>query len=98
MSDEYNAILHEILPTMGENCWIMAPLSGTRFNKVKIGNKVMINAGCLMMAAGGITIDDEAQIAASIFSSEFFLIDDLVCNLKVYNDMDKKRQRRQIPA
>lgn len=66
LSDEYNAILKELFPDMGENCWIMPPLSGTRFNKVSIGNHVMINSGCLMMSAGGIVIEDEAQIAANV--------------------------------
>lgn len=37
-----------------------------RFNKVKIGHKVIVQSNCLMMSAGGITIEDEALIAANV--------------------------------
>ena len=33
---------------------------------VKIGRNVVVMPGCLMMSAGGITIDDGAQIAANV--------------------------------
>ncbi len=44
----------------------MTPLSGVRFNKMKIGRDVVIQSGCLMMSAGGITIEDDAMIAANV--------------------------------
>lgn len=37
-----------------------------RSHIVKIGNRVIIMPSCLMMSAGGITIDDDAQIAANV--------------------------------
>ena len=37
-----------------------------RFHEVKIGKDVIVMNGCLMMAAGGITIGDETQIAANV--------------------------------
>lgn len=49
----------------GMNSRVMAPLMGVRFNNVTIGNNVIINQNCLMMAAGGITIDDDAMLAAN---------------------------------
>ena len=41
------------------------PLTGVRFHEVKIGKNCVIMNGCLMMSAGGITIEDEAMIAAN---------------------------------
>lgn len=51
---------------IGENTVVAAPLSGTRFKSVTVGNNVFVNAGCLMMAAGTITIEDDVQIAANV--------------------------------
>ena len=65
-TDEFDALVKELFPDMGEGSRISTPLSGVRFNKVKIGNKVIIMPGCLMMSAGGITIEDEAMIAANV--------------------------------
>ncbi len=65
-TDEFDALIKELFPEMGEGSRISTPLSGVRFNNVKIGNKVIIMPGCLMMSAGGITIEDEAMIAANV--------------------------------
>ena len=64
-SEEYDELMHQLFPDMGENSRIVTPLKGVRFNKVKIGRNVVINSDCLMMAAGGITIEDEVMIAAN---------------------------------
>ena len=64
-TEEYDSLMRQLFPDMGVNSRIATPLKGVRFNKVKIGNNVVINSDCLMMAAGGITIDDEAMIAAN---------------------------------
>ncbi len=66
MTDEYDEILHQIFPAMGEGSRVMPPLSAVRTHHVKIGKRVIIMNGCLMMSAGGITIDDDAQIAANV--------------------------------
>ena len=50
---------------IGENSRVSAPLMGTRFGDVILGKRVIINQNCLMMAAGGITIDDDAMLAAN---------------------------------
>lgn len=65
-TEEFDALVRELFPEIGEGSRISTPLSGVRFNKVKIGNKVIIMPGCLMMSAGGITIEDEAMIAANV--------------------------------
>lgn len=65
-TDEYDELVKELFPDMGEGSRISTPLSGVRFNNVKIGNNVIIMPGCLMMSAGGITIEDEAMIAANV--------------------------------
>lgn len=65
-TDEFDALVKELFPNMGEGSRITIPLSGVRFNKVKIGRKVVIQSNCLMMSAGGITIEDEALIAANV--------------------------------
>ena len=63
---EYEERMKRIFPDMGEGSRVMAPLTGVRFHEVKIGNNVIVMNGCLMMAAGGITIGDETQIAANV--------------------------------
>ncbi len=65
-TEEFDLLLKELFPDMGEGSRVNIPLSGVRFNKVKIGKNVVIMPGCLMMSAGGITIEDEAMIAANV--------------------------------
>lgn len=65
-TEEFDLLLKELFPDMGEDSRVNTPLSGVRFNKVKIGKNVVIMPGCLMMSAGGITIEDEAMIAANV--------------------------------
>ncbi|MDE5788547.1 MAG: galactoside O-acetyltransferase [Bacteroidaceae bacterium] len=62
---EYEELLHLLFPDMGEGSRIVPPLKGVRFNEVKIGRNVVINSDCLMMAAGGIYIEDDVMIAAN---------------------------------
>lgn len=65
-TDEYDRLVNKLFPHFGQNSRIVTPVSGVRFNCVNIGNNVVINAGCLMMAAGGITIEDDVMIAANV--------------------------------
>ena len=65
-TDEYNALVKELFgDNLGEGGWIMPGLTGVCFDRVKIGRNVMIMNNCLMMSRGGITIDDNAMIAAN---------------------------------
>lgn len=63
---EYERLVNELFPTIGEGSRISTPISGVRFHQVSIGKGVIIMPGCLMMSAGGITIDDGAMIAANV--------------------------------
>ena len=63
---EYAELMHKIFPTMGENSRVGTPLTAVRPHMVKIGRNVVVMPGCLMMSAGGITIDDGAMIAANV--------------------------------
>lgn len=66
MTDEYEEQLHRLFPGMGEGSRVNTPLTVVRAHNVRIGCRVIIMNGCLMMAAGGIAIDDDAQIAANV--------------------------------
>lgn len=66
MTEEYDNLVREIFPTMGEGSRVMTPLTAVRPHKVTIGKRVTIMNGCLMMSAGGITIDDDVLIAANV--------------------------------
>ena len=66
-TDEYNEILKELFEgRMGEGSFVRAPLAGAAFDKMTIGNGVFINSNLLAMARGGITIEDNVQIAANV--------------------------------
>jgi len=65
-TDESDNLVHELFPDMGDGSRVTIPLSGVRFNNVKIGKRVIIQANCLMMAAGGITLEDDVLIAANV--------------------------------
>ncbi len=66
MTPEYDALLRRIFPDMGEGSVVRSPLTVVRAHEVRIGRRVVVMNGCLMMAAGGITIDDDALIAANV--------------------------------
>ena len=63
---EYVELMHRIFSTMGENSRVGTPLTAVRPHMVNIGKNVVVMPGCLMMSAGGITIDDGAMIAANV--------------------------------
>ena len=63
---EYDELMREIFPKMGENSRVVTPLTAVRPHMVKIGRNVVVMPGCLMMSAGGITIDDGAMISANV--------------------------------
>ena len=65
-TDEYQDLLHKVFPHLGENCRVGIPFSGVRTANVKFGCNVIVMPGCLMMSAGGITIDDDVMIAANV--------------------------------
>lgn len=66
-SEEYGQILKELFERgMGDGSFLRAPLAGAAFDKMTIGKNVFINSNLLAMARGGITIEDDVQIAANV--------------------------------
>ena len=63
---EYDELMHSVFPSMGEGSTVSTPLTAVRPHLVKIGRNVVVMPGCLMMSAGGITIDDGAMVAANV--------------------------------
>lgn len=66
MTEEYDELVKEIFPELGEGSRINTPFTAVRPHMVRIGKNVVVMPGCLMMSAGGITIEDEALIAANV--------------------------------
>ena len=66
-TEEYQTVLKELFgDNLGEGSYVAAPISGACVSSMKIGKNVFINSGLLAMARGGITIEDEARIAANV--------------------------------
>lgn len=66
-SEEYDNLLKELFgDNLGENSHIIAPIAGAAFDRMKIGNNVFINSNSLLMARGGITIEDDVMLAANV--------------------------------
>ena len=66
-TDEYNNLVKELFgDNLGDGVTVLPPLKGVCFDRVKVGNNVMIMPDCLMMSRGGITIEDGAMIAANV--------------------------------
>ena len=67
MADEYQEILKELFgDNLGDGSYVNAPVLGVCFDRIKIGKNVVINSNMLAMARGGITIEDDVQIAANV--------------------------------
>ena len=73
-TDEYNALARELFghDVFADGGFVMSGLTGVCFDRVKLGKGVMIMNNCLMMARGGITIEDGGVIA-SIRTGQFQL-------------------------
>ena len=68
MTEEYNKVLKELFgDNFGEGSYVAAPLSGAALENLKIGKNVFINSNLLAMSRGGITIEDDVQIAGNVF-------------------------------
>ena len=67
MTEEYQKVMKELFGNnLGEGSYVAAPLQGACLDRIKIGKRVFINANLLAMARGGITIEDDVQIAANV--------------------------------
>lgn len=66
-SEEYNSLMNELFRgKIGKGSVVTSPLQGVCFERITIGNNVYINSNLLVMARGGITIEDNVQIAANV--------------------------------
>ena len=66
-SEEYNELIKQLFgDNIGENSTVMVPIAGAAFDHIKIGNNVYINSNSLLMARGGITIEDDVMLAANV--------------------------------
>lgn len=66
-TEEYESLVKELFcGNIGEGSRVMPGIKVVRGNSVKIGKNVVIMYNCLMMAAGTITIEDDAQVAANV--------------------------------
>ena len=66
MTEEYQQILKELFgDNLGEGSYVAAPVQGACLDRIKIGKNVLINTNLLAMARGGITIEDDVQIASN---------------------------------
>lgn len=67
MTEEYAKVLNELFGRrLGEGSYIAAPVQMVCADKIKIGKNVFINGNFLAMSRGGITIEDDVQIAANV--------------------------------
>ena len=85
-TDEYSALAKELFghDVFADGGFVMPGLTGVCFDRVKMGKGVMIMNNCLMMARGGITIDDGAMIAANaqLISNNHDLHDRMILTCK----------------
>lgn len=66
-TEEYESLVKELFcGNIGEGSRVMPGIKVVRGNSVKIGKNVVIMYNCLMMAAGTITIEEDAQVAANV--------------------------------
>lgn len=65
-TSEHAELMRGIFENMGPGSTVFAPVTAVRPHMVSIGKNVVVMPGCLMMAAGGITIADGAMIAANV--------------------------------
>ena len=66
-SEEWFSLMKELFyNSLGENTVVNNQLTVVVPKNVKIGNDVAVMNGALMMAAGGITIEDKVLIAANV--------------------------------
>lgn len=84
-TEEYTQVLKELFgDNIGENTFVAAPLNGAALHRLKIGSGVFINGNLLAMARGGVTIEDNVQIAGnvSLLSNNHDLYDRMILTCK----------------
>ena len=97
-TEEFNALAGELFghDVFADGGFVMPGLTGICFDRVKLGRGVRIMYNCLMMARGGIIIDDNAMVAANaqLISNNHDLHDRELLICKPVARRDRRRQRR----
>lgn len=66
-TEEYGELLKKLFENkIGEDSKINPPIYGAAFDKIEIGKNVFINSNSLLMARGGIKIEDDVMLAANV--------------------------------
>lgn len=65
LTPEYTELVNQLFGEFGEGSRLMTPTTVVRGKNVKIGRRVVIMNNSLFMSAGGITIEDDAMVAAN---------------------------------
>ena len=63
---ESDEIAEKLFGELCEGSTVNSPLQGIHFYSVKIGKNAVVNSNVLMMARGGITIEDDVMIASNV--------------------------------
>lgn len=58
-------LMRELFGSFGEGASVATPLQGVCFERVHIAKGAMVNTNCLMMARGGIEIEEDVMIASN---------------------------------
>lgn len=66
MAEESRALLEVLIPNMGENSHIMAPMQIDMGKNMTLGRHVFINHGLTVMARGKVEIGDEVMIGPDV--------------------------------
>lgn len=67
LGDEYNSHVKELFyGNIGEDSYMMPPLTVVGASRISIDRNVFIMDGILLMGSGGITIEDNVQLAANV--------------------------------
>ena len=85
MTEEYDHLISELFcGNIGEGSRVMPPVTVVRGRSVKIGKNVIVMNNALFMGAGGITIEDNVQVAANVqlISNNHDLYDRMVLTCK----------------
>lgn len=62
IEENSRSLVRDLIPGMPESSYIMPPMQIDMGANVKIGNHVFINHGLIIMARGGIEIEDDVMI------------------------------------
>ena len=67
LTPEYEQKVNELFcGHIGQGSRVMPGMKVVRGNRITIGNRVTVMYNCLMMGAGGITIEDDVLVAANV--------------------------------